>query len=233
MIKLRTILLCLLLALTGAGVEAALFGGGEGKAFDAASNSFRLEMWERAEREFAEFGKEYPKSERLSDAVLLQAQAQFAQRKYREMLELLEPRQAQAGSLADQYLYWIGEAQFKATNYSAAAVTFGKLAREFPTFSKRLEAAVNEAAALAKLGHWTNVVELLRNPGGPFRLAASAAAAGDEMVARGFLLQAEVQFTLQMLPDAEVTLKKITAGLSGELEWRRRFLLGRTLVERG
>lgn len=228
MMKLRFLLLFLLLALAGTPAPAALFGG-EKKSFDAASESFRWEMWERAEKEFAEFVRDYPQSEKLVEALLWQAQAQYRQGKYAALIELLTPRQAQAGGWADHYLYWIATAQFAGTNYAAAATSFGKLAREFPQSPKRLEAAVNEAAAVAKLGNWTNVVDLLTRSNEPFRLAAQAGP-GSEMVARGFLLQAEGQLELQDYPAAEVSLRKIAAGLTGELEWHRQFLLCRTLV---
>jgi TolA-binding protein len=228
MTKLRFLLLFLLLALAGTPAPAALFGG-EKKSFDAASESFRWEMWERAEKEFAEFVRDHPQSEKLAEALLWQAQAQYRQGKYAALVELLTPRQAQAGGWADHYLYWIATAQFAGTNYAAAATNFGKLAREFPQSPKRLEAAVNEAASFAKLGNWTNVVDLLTRSNGPFRLAAQAGP-GSEMVARGFLLQAEGQLELQDYPAAEVSLKKIASGLTGELEWQRQFLLCRTLV---
>lgn len=231
MTKLRTILFCLLLALAGVRVEAALFGG-EKKAFEEAGNSFRVEMWERAEKELAKFVEDYPKSERLSEVILWQAQAQFQQGKYPAVVDLLTKRQEQAGNFADQYLFWTGRAQFEAKDYPAAAQTFGKLAREFSSSPKRLEAAVNEAASYAKLGDWTNVVELLKRVDGPFRLA-SLSAPGSEMVARGFLLRAEGQLAQKLLPDAEASLNRISTGLSGELEWRRRFLLCRTLLEWG
>jgi TolA-binding protein len=231
MTKLRIILICLLLALAGGRVEAALFGG-EAKAFETASKSYQLKMWERAEREFAEFAKDHPKSEKVAEALLWQAQAQFEQGKFGAVVELLSARQSQAGNLEDQFLYWIATAQFQGTNYPAAAASFGRLAREFTDSSRRLEASVNEAAAFAKLGDWTNVVELLRKTNGAFRLAATTAQ-GSEMVARGFLLQAEGQLALQMYPDAVASLKRIAEGLSPELEWERRSLLCRTLLAWG
>lgn len=232
MTKLRIILCCALLALAGARTEAALFGGGEAKAFTTAKESYRLKMWERAEQELADFIKEYPKSENMAEAVSLQAQAQFEQRKFEAVVALLQPRVGVAGNLTDQYLYWLGQAQFAGTNYLAAATTFGKLAREHPTSPRRLEAAINQAAALGRLEQWTNVVELLKRADGPFR-QAELGARGSEMAARGFLLLAEAQLMLKDYPSVEVTLTRVGAGLTPDLEWQRRNILCRMLAESG
>lgn len=232
MTKLRIILFGAMLAWAGARTEAALFGGGEAKAYAIAKESYRLKAWERAEQELAEFIKDYPKSEQLAEAVWYQAQAQFEQHKYPAVVAALQPRFGAAGNLADQYLYWIGQSQFKDADFSAAAATFGKLAREYPTSPRRLEAAVNEAEALGRLEQWTNVVTLLKRADGPFR-QAELGARGSEMAGRGFLLLAEAQLMLKDYPSAEVALTKVTAGLSPDLEWKRRYLLCRTLAESG
>lgn len=232
MTKLKIILLCAVLALPGLRMEAALFGGGEAKALASAKELYRLKMWERAEQEFAEFIKEYPKSENLAEAVSLQAQAQFEQRKYDAVLALLQPRIGAAGGLADQYLFWLGQAQWARTNYTAAAATFGKLAREHSTSPRRLEAAINEAAALGRLEQWTNVVELLKRSDGPFR-QAELSARGTEMAARGFLLLAEAQLMLKDYPSVEVALTRVSGELSPDLEWKRRNILCRMLAESG
>lgn len=229
MTKLRIILCCAVLALTGLRTEAALFGGGEVKAYASAREAYRLKMWDRAERELAEFIKEYPKSESVAEAVWYQAQAQFEQRKYDAAITLLQARLGEAGNLTDQYLYWLGQAQFAAGNFPEAAETFGKLSREHPTSPRRLEAAVNEAAALAHLEQWTNVVTLLKRADGAFR-QAELGAKGSELASRGFLLLAEAQLMLKDYPSAEVALTKVGSGLPPDLEWKRRFLLCRTLV---
>ncbi len=231
MTKLRIVMICLGLALTAGAASAALFGS-ERKAFEDASRSFSTKLWERAEKEFGEFIAEYPKSERLTEALLLQAQALYQQQKYAEVVMRLEPYLDTAGNSQDQFLYWMAQAEFAAGDYAAAAATFGKLAQTFPTSPHRLEAAVNEAAAVAKLGQWTNVVTLLKRSDGPFRLAA-VQAQGGELVSRGYLWLAEAQLKLGDLPGAQVSLNRIGDDLPAELTWQRRYLLCRTLVESG
>ena len=143
----------------------------ENREFRAATNSLATSFWERAEREFAGFIAKYPESEHLPEAVLRQAQAQFHQRKYAELITLLTAALPKAGSLGDQYLYWLGEAQFQSPNYAAAAETFGRLARGFTNSPVRLEASLGEAASLARLKQWEQVAELLKKPDGAFRQA--------------------------------------------------------------
>lgn len=218
----------LVLALAGAPGRAALFGN-EQKAFEAASDSFRVNLWERAEAEFAQFIEKYPKSERLSEAIWLQAQAQFYQKKYPSVVALLTAREADGKQMADEFLYWIGEAQFQNGDFPAAATAFGKLARDYPASKRRLEAAVGEAAAQLKQEQWAAVTNLLRRADGTFRQIALTAT-NNETVVRGYLLLAEAQLALGNYPDANEALRRVGNNGRGELDWRRRRLLCRTLL---
>jgi len=232
MTKLRFILFCVLLAMASGPAQAAL-SGNEKRAFDSAIRVFGLGFWDSAETEFAQFIEKYPHSERLNEAILFAAQAQFQQKKFDSAVALLTARQADADQRADQYLYWLAQAQFENGNYLGAIESFGKLAREFPASSLRLEAAVGEAAARARLGQWAQVLELLRRPDGAFRQSA-VGLTNNETVARGYLLQAEAQLAEKQWPEAEATLNlRINPELRGELGWRRRHLLCRALLGSG
>jgi hypothetical protein len=112
----RTILLILLLALTHARVDAALFGG-EKKDFDLATRSFDMRLWSRAEKEFAAFIKDHPKSEKITEAVLRQAEAFFWQQKYEPVVSLLTSREGDAGKFADQFLYCIRRRRCRLANW--------------------------------------------------------------------------------------------------------------------
>lgn len=229
MTNLRFILFGLLLVLTSARVDAALFGS-EKKDFDLASESFRMGMWVRAEKSFAEFIKDHPKSEKITEAVLFQAQALFSQKKYEAVVSLLAAYEGNAGKSADQFLYWKAEAEFQSGNHRSAAITFGRLAREFNFSALRLEAAVGEAASLLKLGEWAQVTNILRKADGAFRMAESVNK-GTETAARGFIILGDAHLALKNYIDAEVILKKASAGATGELDWQRRLLLSRAYAE--
>jgi outer membrane protein assembly factor BamD (BamD/ComL family) len=135
--------------------------------------------------------------------------------------------------LADEYLYWCGEAYFQNTNYAAAADVFGKLAGSFPASSRRLEASVREAAAWAKRGEWLRVAELLQNPNGPFRQAARGNP-DNEFFARGLLLLAEAELTQKHHTEAEAALQPLASSkLTPELDWQRKYLICRAQLGAG
>lgn len=232
MTRLQRILLCLLLlALAGGRGQAALFGG-EDSAFKAAEKSFSIGVWDRAEREFAEFIEKYPKSEGRAAAVSFQAQALFQQQKFPAVVALLQANQAEAGRLADEFLYWSGTADFQNTNYPGAAATFGNLARDFRASPRRLAGAVGEAAARAKLGDWPTVVALLQSPDSAFRQMSSSLG-NSEMFTRGLLLLAEGHLAQNHFAETEAALKEVHAELTPELDWRRRYLLCRAKLGAG
>jgi len=81
-------------------------------------------MWSRAEVEFAQFAGKYPESGRVAEALLMQSEADLKQGKFLQAVALLIAREPQAGDLTDQYVYWLGEAQFQNADYVAAAGTF-------------------------------------------------------------------------------------------------------------
>ena len=197
----------------------------EERAFTAAANAFRDGMWSRAEVEFAQFAEKYPKSKRVAEAVLMQAESDFNQGKFLQTAELLAVRKPQAGDLADQYVYWLGEAQFQNADYAAAAETFSRLVRDFQSSSWRLNAAVDEAAARGKLGQWPQVSALLQEPAGTFQQAAKADPS-DERVVRGQLLLAEALLKQNKLVEAAAVLNPLgSRQLKPELDWQRMLLL--------
>ena len=224
MTRLRQIVFCLLLLALAGGRGYAALSGAEESAFRAAEKSFSLQVWDRAEREFAQFIEKYPKSEGRVEAVSFQAQALFQQHKFAAVVALLNAHQAEAGKLADTFLYWIGTAEFQNTNYLGAATTFGKLVREFRESPLRLAGAVGAAAARAKLGEWPTVVALLQPPDSEFR-QMSPALGNSEMFTRGLLLLAEAQLAQNHFVETEAALKEISVELTPELDWRRRHLL--------
>jgi TolA-binding protein len=223
----------IMLALTLGGELVLGANKREGRDFTAAANAFQDGMWSRAEVEFAQFAEKYPESSRFAEALLLQAEADLKQGKISQAVALLTARESQAGDLADQYIYWLGEAQFQKTDYAAAAETFSRLIREFPNSNWRLDAVVNEAAALARLGQWPQVSALLLEPMGTFQQAAKANPADDRVV-RGQLLLAEALLKQDKLNDAAATLHLLDSQqLKPELGWQQMHLLCRVQLASG
>lgn len=68
----------------------------EQRDFATASAAFQDGMWNRAETEFSDFIKKYPASARLSEAALMQAQAEYKQGKFSQTIALLQTNEPSA-----------------------------------------------------------------------------------------------------------------------------------------
>jgi TolA-binding protein len=220
-------LLILLALLPGGEGRSFAASGRETRAYAAALDAFQDAMWSRAEMEFAQFTQKYPKSDRMAEVVLLQAEAEFKQEKYPQAIALLQARKAEAGNLADQYVYWIGEAQFQDGDFSVAAETFVSLTRDFPESSLRLRVVVEAAAALSQTNEWPRVVSLLEETNSVFQRAAQMDP-GNELVSRGQLLLARAKFAQNDFTGAAAVLGSLNSQtLQPELDWQRAYLLYR------
>src|SRR6267154_7351 len=121
----------------------------ENRDYAAATGAFQDKMYDRAEAAFAQFVGKYPNSDHIAEAVLLRAQAELKLGKFANASALLTDTNnlVKAGTLADEYFYWRGEAQFQGANYSDAAETWTALAQNFPESKLRLRAVIEAASA--------------------------------------------------------------------------------------
>lgn len=200
--------------------------------FKAAARAFQDLNYDWAEREFADFVKNWPNSGKRTEALLLQARARHERTNYAGAIELLTATLPQSGKLADQYQFWLAEARFGARQFDKAAETYALLVRDFPGSSHFLAAAHNEALARHQLGNQHDkVVALLRDPNGAFQRAAKASPTND-LVVSGTLLLGDTLLTVRDYAGAEQAARALEARrLEPETDWRRRFLLGRVLAE--
>jgi TolA-binding protein len=230
MVFLRQWLLILAaLVLSGGPMVAA--GTKEDRAYSAAIAAFQDEGWSRAENAFAQFVQKYPDSTNVNQAILLQAQAQFKQSKLPQAAALLETRKAVAGTLADQYNYWIGEAQFAAGDFSTAVRTFDSLDKTFPESPLKLRAAVESASARVRLADWPGVETFLEDTNGIFQRALRLDPDGD-LVSRGRLLLAQAKFAQTNYHGATTILDAMNPQtLTPELDWQRFYLINRIKLQ--
>jgi TolA-binding protein len=205
----------------------------ENRALNAARNSFLATVWDRAEKEFADFVQEFPTSTLVPEAILFQAEARLQQTNYAGAIELLTANVSTAGSWADQYYFWLAETYYRKGDYLTARDTFAKVVRDFPGSSRRLEAAIQEAATLAKMLDWGQVVVRLSQPDGIFQSTARTNGTA-ELISRGYLLLSEAQFAQGNYPAAEASLQPLSkAALKPQLDWQRQFLLCRIQLAAG
>src|SRR5436305_378367 len=140
-------------------------------AFRAANNLFDDHFYEQAEAAFANFAVTFTNSPLVPDAVLRQAKARLERTNYAGAIELLSARTGTAGSRADEYLLWLGEANYRQGTNRLAAETFAKLIKDFPASTNRLDAVIREARAYKRMADWGRVVELLQATNGVFQTA--------------------------------------------------------------
>ena len=198
----------------------------EAKAFEVAARLFEDKAFDLAEKEFAEFLRANPGSPRAAEALLLQAQSQFAQGRPEESLALLRSGRETAGEWADHYGYWMAESLYQLGRNEEAAEGFAAVLADFPNSSRRLEASLGEAYATFKLGDLRRTAELLRTPEGAFQQAA--AGGNSELVARGQLLLAEVCLELgDYLGGIDALARLPEPGLPAQLTWQRQYVLAR------
>ncbi len=206
----------------------------EERDFTAAAKAFQDLNHERAEREFGEFVRTWTNSTRRVEALFFQARSRHARTNYPGAIELLTTGLPQSGKLADQYQFWLGEARFEAGQFEKAAEVYALLVRDFTNSPHYFVAAHNEALARFKLGNQrAKVVALLRDPAGAFQRAAKAAPTNDLAVS-GTLLLGEALLAGKEFPAAEQIVRTLEdRRLAPEVDWQRRFLLGRVLAESG
>lgn len=229
------LLIALVGLLFGQSLRAADFADQvEERDFNAATKMFEDLNYERAEREFADFVKTWPNSTQRGKAMLLQARSRHARTNFTGAIELLTTGLPQAGKLADQYQFWLGEARFEAGQFDKAAETYALLVRDFTNSPHRLAATHNEALARFKLGNQREkVVSLLRDPNGAFQRAAKASPTND-LVVSGTLLLGEALLAGKEFPAAEQAARTLEGRpLRDDVKWHRDFLLGRVLTEWG
>jgi molybdenum cofactor cytidylyltransferase len=210
--------------LLAAGLRGSAASSAENRAFDAAATAFQLGFYDRAEAAFGSFTQVFTNSTRRAEAILYQAEARLHQTNYAGAIELLSAYQGSAGTNADQYLFWLAEANFRKGDYPAATNVFARLARDFPSSARGLEAGIGEATARAKLSDWAGVIEGLQRPEGVFQKAVRANAT-NELVSCGYLLLSEAQFARQDYRAAEQALAPLARQrLAPETAWQRQYL---------
>jgi TolA-binding protein len=213
------------------GLFAAL--PGEEKEFGQAKESFNTTLYKRAEGDFADFAKKFPASPHLPEAILLQARSRLEQSNYAGAIELLAASEGVVGAQKDEFVYWQGETRLREGKNDLASALFGRVMTEFPASGRRLDAAVKQAAAKAKLGQWQAIVESLGPTNGVFQTLA-ATNSGSEVAFQGYLLMSEAQLARSNYAAAEAVLEPLgKRALNPTNAWAWHYLGGRIRLGAG
>ena len=192
-------------ALVLSGSQLFASGTREERAYAAAAAPFQAELWGRAATNLVRFINQYPDSARAPEAVLLLAQAEFRLGNFTNARLTLSDTnhmvRAQAAGLADEYVRWIGEAQFAAGDAADAAETWVSLTRDYPKSPWCLTATVSAAAACAQLGDWRQQDALLEDTNGVFQRAVQRDS-GNPLVLSGQLARENSKYQQGDFPGA-------------------------------
>ena len=215
----RWLTLILLFAAQARPLVAATLA--ETRAFKSAVDMFQDKLYPQAETNFVKFVTTYPNSDKRGEALLYQAKARLFQKDFSGASTLLQDTLPQAGTLTDQYLFWLGETFFESGHFQQSADTYATLTTTTPSSPLLLEASYNQALALSKLGNWKTVIKLLNDPNGVFQKAAQTktneAAAIDGLILLGEALLTQKQYT-----DTEKVLTNLESRpLTPEAKWRQ------------
>jgi TolA-binding protein len=203
-------------------------------AFNSAAEAFQAGFYARAEAEFGAFTQQFTNSTRVPEAVLFQAKARMQLTNYAGAIELLSAYLPRADKWADEYVFSLGEASLRKGDFPKAAEYFADLANRFPGSPRRLEAAVNEATARARVGEWSRVVDLLQQTNGVFQSVVRNSGVTNQLAIRGYLMIGEAQMALQQYAAAEKALQPILeVSLAPKLAWQRQYLLCRSQSAQG
>ncbi|MEO6035624.1 MAG: tetratricopeptide repeat protein [Verrucomicrobiota bacterium] len=226
-------LLAIFILLGGVAIPASFAASKEERAFKTAATYLETRVYDLAEQSFAKFIEEHPASTNRVDAILHQAQARFYLTNYSGAFELLQKGLPEAGSLAPDYQYWIGQTFFKNHKFREAADAFSALGKNFPQSPYQLESAYKEALAESELGNLPRVIELLQTPGGKFEVAAKAQPNSGFSV-DGYLLLGEALLSQAHFVEAEKVVAQLGGGnMVPEAKWRQNDLLCRVQVAAG
>lgn len=197
----------------------------EDRTFAVALDKFNIAPGV-AEQDFAVFVQKYPNSVRVPEAILYQARARILSAQSAGAIDLLSTNQNRAGTLAPQYLFYLGTAYENKDDARAAGI-FEQVWRKYPDSPKALEATIREAGGLARLKKWPGVIQLLQQTNSPFQQAIKQGAKSETM-ASGFLQLGEARLAQGDLGGIDADLGAlIKQPLSRDLEWQRNYLICR------
>ena len=198
----------------------------------SAARSFQGGHWATTGIWLKELIARYPNSPRRPKAALLLGQSYYKQKQYKQAYAVLSNNRLVAGSLAEQYVYWMAECRFRQGSLEAADQIFGELLREFPDSSRRLEAIISSAFIAAQREDWPRVVSLLRPANGVFQARLGAGAEGD-LLQEGCLLLSGALLKQKDPRSAKLLLDVLPRAMTKGRARRKELLSLRVIMESG
>ena len=128
----------------------------ETRMYRVAEAAFRDGLNDLAERQFADYLKQFPDSDRADGVVLDMAQAQLAQGKWQAAVKTLEDALAKwpTEKRPDSFRFWLAEALLHGERYAEAEQRYAEVIDKYPHSAYRPQALYGLAFARFKQGHF-------------------------------------------------------------------------------
>ena len=135
-------LMAALLFVVGAANRVTAATADENRLYRVAEAAFKDGLNDLAERQFAEYLKQFPDSERADEVVLDLAQAQLNQGKWPEATKTLEEALAKwpTERRPDSFRFWLAEALVHGERYSEAEQRYAEVIEKYPHSAYRPQA---------------------------------------------------------------------------------------------
>src|SRR5580704_10537640 len=155
-------------------IVALLFFGGavghvvaattdENRLYRVAEAAFKDGLNDLAERQFAEYLKQFPDSERADEVVLDLAQAQLNQGKWSDAAKTLQDALVKwpTEKRPDSFRFWLAEALVHGGHYSEAEQRYAEVVEKYPHSAYHPQALYGLAFARFKMGRFGSALEVL------------------------------------------------------------------------
>ncbi len=199
----------------------------ETSSFEALRKEFQDGLYEVVDRKSIEFARQYPASEYLLEAWIIQAKSRIQLGRFDDAIALLKEKSAQASQRGDEFAFWQAQALLAKRDWVSAADAFSGLIAGYPSSGLRLQGAYSEAFARFRQGDTVKAIGLLRDEKAAFGQLAPANPT-DIWAHRGWLLLSELELSANNVPGSEAALKRLEGQtLPPELAWQSQYLLAR------
>jgi len=177
----------------------------ETRMYRVAEAAFRDGLNDLAERQFADYLKQFPDSDRADGVVLDMAQAQLAQGKWQAAVKTLEDALAKwpTEKRPDSFRFWLAEALLHGERYAEAEQRYAEVIDKYPHSAYRPQALYGLAFARFKQGHFDEALTALDE--------LSKLEAKPELAQEADLLRGQVHLALQQFDRAEAVLASVVS----------------------
>jgi len=199
----------------------------ENKMYRVSEAAFKDGLYDLAERQFVDYLKQFPDSERADGVTLDLAQAQLKQGKWQAAVSTLQDALAKwpTEKRPDSFRFWLAEALARGERYAEAEQRYQELVDKYRGSAYHQQALYGLAFARFKQAHFSRAMEALDELD---KLGPKADLAQDEELLRG-----QVHLALKQFQQAETVLDSVaTKYPRSRAAFRANIWLGESLSRR-